>query len=99
MRTHSQQTDLDHRERHEFDNGYGASIVCHLGSYGYERGEFEIAVLHFDGICYATPITNNVLGHVEPERVDSILKRIEALPKKEWGDCNHEGPPFLVTDD
>jgi hypothetical protein len=97
MRTHSQQTDLDHRERHEFDNGYGASIVCHKFSYGYEQGEFEIAVLHNDDICCATPITNNVLGYVEPRRVDSILKKIENLPPNDQ--CDHKGPSFLVTDD
>ena len=88
MKTHSQQTDLDHRERHEFDNGYGASIVCHEFSYGHERGEFEIAVLHGESICYATPITNNVLGYVEPERVDSILKKIKGLPTNDQ--CDHK---------
>lgn len=97
MRTHSQKVGLGYRERHEFENGYGASIVCHEGSYGHERGEFEIAVLHNDDICYATPITNNVLGYVEPRRVDSILKKIEDLPTHDQ--CDHNGPAFLVTDD
>jgi hypothetical protein len=80
--------DFDHRERHEFQNGYGASIVCHAGSYGYEEGEFEIAVFHDGDICYATTITRDVLGHVKPDRVDSVLNRIEALPANDQ--CTHQ---------
>jgi len=33
------------RKLFEFDNGYGASLVKCPGSYGYEQGLWELAVL------------------------------------------------------
>ena len=66
---------------YRFDNGYGASIVNHQFSYGT-----EMAVVKFHGssiedfdLCYSTPITDDVLGHLSPADVDMYLKRIEAL--------------------
>lgn len=67
-----------------FENGFGASVVCHEYSYGYEAGLLEIAVLRQDdrgwGICYDTPITSDVIGYLTEEEVDDILNQIEALP-------------------
>lgn len=94
MRTHL--PGLDHREIHKFKNGYGASIVCHEGSYGHERGEFEIAVLHgfnsegYANVCSSSPITDDVLGFVQPERVDGILEKIQSLPHNKH--CDHKRP-------
>ena len=66
---------------YRFDNGYGASIVNHGFSYGT-----EMAVIKFTGpdikdfdLCYSTPITSDVLGHLDPADVEMYLKRIEAL--------------------
>lgn len=67
---------------YRFDNGYGASIVNHSYSYGT-----EMAVILFSGpsmedwnICYTTPITDDVLGHLSPEDVERYLDLIQLLP-------------------
>lgn len=67
-----------------FSNGYGASIVNHSFSYGT-----EMAVIQFSNsdsninnfhICYDTPITDDVLGHLSEEDVQHYLNIIELLP-------------------
>ena len=69
---------------YEFPNGYGASVVRNTYSYGNESGLMELAVLGPDGsLCYTTPITENVLGYLTPEDVESTLDAIAALPPKE----------------
>ena len=71
---------------HQFDNGYGASVVRFNGSYGASDGLYELAVLTFEGkgwgICYDTPITSDVEGHLTPEDVADLLAKIEALPAR-----------------
>lgn len=62
-----------------FGNGYGVSIVRHDGSYGHERGLYEMAVIshnmHGDwNLTYDTPITDDVIGYITME---------EALEKAE----------------
>ena len=67
----------------KFDNGYGASVVRHTVSYGYESGLYELAVLKVLGdnmyITYDTPITDDVLGSLTAERVVELLDEIAAL--------------------
>ena len=65
--------------RVHFPNGYGASIVCHDGSYGGDKGLFELAVLRGDSIVYDTPVTSDVLGWLNPSDVEGVLAQIEAL--------------------
>lgn len=65
--------------RVHFPNGYGASIVCHDGSYGGDQGLFEVAVLRGDSIAYDTPVTSDVIGWLNPGDVESVLKQIETL--------------------
>lgn len=66
-----------------YPNGYGASIVQHEFSYGRDRGLWELAVIKGNeeewDICYTTPITSDVLGHLQDNEVDELLTRIEAL--------------------
>jgi len=62
-----------------FDNGYGASVVCHDGSYGGKSGMWELAVLHDGDLCYDTPITNDVIGWLDENAVEELLAKIEAL--------------------
>lgn len=72
---------------HRFDNGYGASVIRGLHTYGGPEGLFEIAVIVWEGgeysLTYDTPVTDDVLGYVDPEDVQGYLDQIEALPKKE----------------
>jgi len=73
---------------HEFENGYGASVICHNGSYGgpYVEGAnnfWEVAVLDAeDEITYHTPITQDVIGNQTEEQVNKILKEISELPSE-----------------
>lgn len=62
------------------ENGYGASIVRHKCSYGWERGLWELAVLSEDGeLCYNTKITEDVLGHLTESEVNETLVKIYEL--------------------
>lgn len=65
---------------YKFDNGYGASVVKHNFSYGGKKGLYELAVLDKDGgLCYDTPITEDVIGHLTMGEVDKILVEISYL--------------------
>jgi hypothetical protein len=65
----------------QFDNGYGASIVSHGGSYGGNDGLFEIAVLDKRGhIAYDTPVTSDVIGYLDFADVAEIVNKIKNLP-------------------
>ena len=70
---------LMRRIRVYFKNGYGASIIKGVGSYGV-----ELAVITREGLCYDTDIADDVIGNIESmDDLIGYLKRIEALPKRE----------------
>ena len=76
-----------HFIRFRFDNDYGASIIRGPGSYGYEDGLFELAVIHFDaggnfGLVYDTPRTENVIGNLTKAEVVDYLHKIMLLPPR-----------------
>lgn len=63
-----------------FENGYGVSVVSHTHSYGGKNGLFEIAVLGKDGdLTYDTPVTNDVIGYLDPEGVSDIMEQVQEL--------------------
>ena len=69
-----------------FDNGYGVSIIQHNFSYGGDRGLWELAVIkkienEEEGwdICYDTPITSDVLGHLSENEVNNVVEKVKAL--------------------
>ena len=69
---------------YRFDNGYGASVIRHSGSYGYDKGLWELAVIRYtDGdkyvLDYSTPITDDVIGYLDEDEISALLVRIEAL--------------------
>jgi hypothetical protein len=73
-----------------FPNGYGASVVEHPYSYGGPDGLKELGVMKFYGdgdyecrLCYDTPITDDVLGHLTAGQVELLLGQIAALPPVE----------------
>lgn len=69
----------------KFSNGYGLSVVRFPGSYGYEFGQYECAVIKFKQdseefqIVYNTPITDDVVGFCCRQEVEELLKKVEAL--------------------
>lgn len=64
-----------------FKNGYGASIVRGVHSYGGKDGLFEIAVLDDEGnLVYDTPVTDDVLGYLDGDGVAEVLEEIMILP-------------------
>ena len=67
----------------KFPNEYGASIVRFAGSYGFEKGLWEMAVIKYSGddweITYDTPITDDVLGYLSKEDVIDHLQNIQKL--------------------
>lgn len=65
---------------YKFPNGYGASVISHDKSYGGRSGLWELAVLDAEGdLCYATDITDDVIGHLNDPQVDEVLGRISRL--------------------
>jgi hypothetical protein len=86
---HTNYPDTGIHAKHFFPNGYGVSVVRFTtprgfgGSYGSEEGLYEAAVLkgvedNWE-ICYDTPITDDVLGHLTEEEVEDVLQQIENL--------------------
>lgn len=65
----------------EFDNGYGASVVIGIHSYGGTRGLYELAVLKNNDLCYDTELTDDVLGFLTEDEVTDHLVSIQELPK------------------
>jgi hypothetical protein len=66
--------------RFEFGNGYGASVIRHHYSYGYDEGLWELGVMHHGALTYETPITCDVIGNMTDDDVRFTLKRIAELP-------------------
>ena len=67
------------QKRYKFPNGYGASVICHKGSYGGYRGLWELAVELHGIIVYDTSITADVIGHLTTEQVNKHLQDIKEL--------------------
>ena len=66
-----------------YDNGYGASVICHEGSYGGKHGLFELAVLKDGELCYDSGITEDVIGYQDFGEIAELLDRISKLPRKD----------------
>ncbi|HCW3301928.1 TPA: hypothetical protein OXE66_002036 [Listeria monocytogenes] len=66
---------------YKFPNNYGASVVSGPYTYG-----LELAVIYFSNenwdIDYDTPITNDVLGHLDKKSLKQALEEIYNLPIK-----------------
>jgi len=67
------------QKRYKFPNGYGASVICHMGSYGGHLGLWELAVELHGIIVYDTSITADVIGHLKTAEVHKQLKAIKEL--------------------
>jgi hypothetical protein len=71
---------------YRYPNGYGASVLQHMYSYGGNEGLWELAVIMFPtksdknySLTYRTPITDDVMGYLSWDAVEETLKRIEEL--------------------
>ncbi|VWB07926.1 hypothetical protein [Burkholderia lata] len=68
---------------YRFDNGFGARVVQHQYSYGGDMGQWELAVIKFNGdkwdLTYETDITFDVLGYLDWHEVAQYLDQIAAL--------------------
>lgn len=79
----------DHRKgvqyMFKFPNHYGASVIKHTWSYGYEGDLWELGVIRFGtdddvwGLDYDTEITDDVIGFLTDDDVRDLLKRIKEL--------------------
>ena len=65
--------------RINFDNGYGASVVKSMYSYGGNQDLYELAIIKDDAICYDTPITDDVIGYLTEDDVTKYLGQIQEL--------------------
>ena len=72
---------------YRFGNSYGASVVRHEHSYGSDHGKWELAVIKFYSdnnddwsLTYETPITEDVIGHLDDASVETLLHQISNLP-------------------
>jgi hypothetical protein len=64
-----------------FENGFGASVICHKYSYGGNDGLYELAVLDTEGeIDYDNSVAEgDVHGYLTEDDVTELLKRIQLL--------------------
>jgi hypothetical protein len=85
---HTNYPDSGIQAKHFFPNGYGVSVIQFTsphgsGSYGADKGLYELAVLrgleeNWE-ICYDTPITDDVMGYLTIDDVDTVLNQVENL--------------------
>ena len=73
FKQYSRKGNIDGQTLYKFPNGFGASVVFHIGSYGYEQGLCEIAVICWLGeeweITYSTSVTDDVIGYLDSEQI------------------------------
>ena len=71
--------------RIQFDNGWGASVVCHNYSYGGKNGLYELGVLDSTGeLHYDNPVADgDVRGYLSEEEVSDLLIQIQKLDSNE----------------
>jgi len=79
-----------------FANGYGGWVLLADGdrlacSVATPDRPFEMAVFHADGtgdhLCFATPVTSDVLCPLDRDGVAAVLGQIRALPRRDA--CSH----------
>ena len=68
----------------ELGNGFDVSIVKHQGSYGNEKGLYEIGVFDaqrygIDAMCDPLDWGDTVKGWLDEEEVESIIKQLQEL--------------------
>ncbi len=77
----------------QFDNGFYVSILSSKHSYG-NIDQYELGILDDNGLCYDTPLTNDVVGYLDKEDVEKWLKDVSELDYD-----NRTGSGFLGLDE
>lgn len=72
---------------YHFDNGYGVDVAWHPGTYGFNEGLYEIAIISKDeegvwSLDYDTPLTDDVLGYLDDKGVIETMKETQGLKLK-----------------
>lgn len=69
---------------YRFRNGYGASMIWDKMQ---SEPVYELAVTRYSGpedgsweLCYETPITDDVMGHMDADIAMSVLEQVGDLP-------------------
>lgn len=75
--------DNGYRKVFDYENGYSASVVSTPYSYGGYKGLFEIGVLHGGSLVYDTPVTSDVEGYLDFQKVAETLEKIKNLPPRQ----------------
>tara|TARA_R100001510_G_scaffold1129_1_gene888 strand:- start:222 stop:707 length:486 start_codon:yes stop_codon:yes gene_type:complete len=76
-----------------FTNGYYISIINGMYSQG-DVDEYEIALLNRDGICYDTPLADDVVGFLTMEDIEQFVRDVSKLP-----DCGTRMKGILEEED
>ena len=68
-------------KKYIFENGYGASVACHTGSYGGDEGLFEVALTDDGGDVITSPNDpssswQDVKGYLTLSEVEAYLTEI-----------------------
>lgn len=73
----------------KFPNGYGASVIKHIGSYGFNEDLWELAAITFYGLteqmhdpdgwklCHIAELDLDIEGYLTDERVRELLNDIK----------------------
>lgn len=64
----------------DFPNGYGASVVSGSLFDTDDEHPYKLAVIKDNALTYDTPITSDVIGHLNEAQVEALLAEIAALP-------------------
>lgn len=68
-----------------FQNGFGVSIITGGFTRTDDEGPYELAVLRHEGdkrqygLCYDTPITDDVVGYLTVNGVTELMRRVQEL--------------------
>ena len=68
-------------KKYIFENGYGASVACHTGSYGGDEGLFEVELTEDEGNIITSPNDpssswQDVKGYLTLSEVEAYLTEI-----------------------
>jgi hypothetical protein len=68
---------MGYRHQIDFDNGFGLSIICHIGSYGNKSNLFEAALLKNGELVYCEKY-RDVRGFLDFHAVARIIDEVKA---------------------